>query len=214
MSDADQPAPPIDKASRSPDPARHPSPSEKRSAAQPFFRRILGSLGRPPAPRPPASVRDARHVIALCHALLSERGEVSSARLSAEVLEAFQGLEAPALDVFFDLLVDQFSPKPEEVVRAADAYRAESSQSNLIRLQGAVESPRQELFRRFNMAPGGTGVLVGMRKQLLRTLGDHPRRAGLDADLSHLFKSWFNRGFRISSGSVAHVGADSRTAHP
>ena len=197
MSDADQPAPPIDKASRSTDPARRPSPNEKRPTAEPFFRRILGSLGRSPAPRPSASVRDARHAISMCHALLSERGEVSSARLAAEVLDAYQSLEAPALDVFFDLLVDQFSPKPEEVVRAAEAYREESSQANLIRLQDAVESPRQELFRRFNMAQGGTGVLVEMRKQLQRTLGEHPRRAGLDADLAHLFKSWFNRGFLV-----------------
>ena len=197
MSDADQPAPPIDKASRSTDPARRPSPNEKRPTAEPFFRRILGSLGRSPAPRPSASVRDARHAISMCHALLSERGEVSSARLAAEVLDAYRSLEAPALDVFFDLLVDQFSPKPDEVVRAADAYREESSQVNLIRLQAAVESPRQELFRRFNMAQGGTGVLVEMRKQLLRTLGEHPRRAGLDADLTHLFKSWFNRGFLV-----------------
>src|SRR5438093_9500315 len=197
MSDADQPSPPIDKASRSTDPARRPSPNAKRPTAEPFFRRILGSLGRSPAPRPSASVRDARHAISMCHALLSERGEVSSARLAAEVLDAYRSLEAPALDVFFDLLVDQFSPKPDEVVRAADAYREESSQVNLTRLQAAVESPRQELFRRFNMAQGGTGVLVEMRKQLLRTLGEHPRRAGLDADLAHLFKSWFNRGFLV-----------------
>src|SRR3989454_1784447 len=197
MSDADQPAPPIDEASRSTDPARRPSPHEQRPTAEPFFRRILGSLGRTPTPRPSASVRDARHAISMCHALLSERGEVSSARLAAEVLDAYQSLEAPALDVFFDLLVDQFSPKPEEVVRAAEAYREESSQAYLIRLQAAVESPRQELFRRFNMAQGGTGVLVEMRKQLLRTLGEHPRRAGLDADLAHLFKSWFNRGFLV-----------------
>jgi malonyl-CoA decarboxylase len=38
-------------------------------------------------------------------------------------------------------------------------------------------------------------VLVDLRRRLLRTLGDHPRRAAIDADLTHLFKSWFNRGF-------------------
>ena len=63
MSDADQPAPPIDQASRSTDPARRSSPNEKRPAAEPFFRRILGSLGRSPAPRPSASVRDARRLL-------------------------------------------------------------------------------------------------------------------------------------------------------
>ena len=45
------------------------------------------------------------------------------------------------------------------------------------------------------MAAGGTAVLVEMRRRLLRTLADHPHRAEIDADLTHLFRSWFNRGF-------------------
>src|SRR4029434_1769188 len=40
-----------------------------------------------------------------------------------------------------------------------------------------------------------TAALVDMRRRLLRTLGDHPQRAEIDADLTHLFRSWFNRGF-------------------
>lgn len=133
----------------------------------------------------------------MCHALLSERGEVSGARLATEVLTAYRSLEGPVLNVFFDQLVDEFSPDPEEVGRAADAYRKDPSQANLIRLHDAVDPPRQELFRRFNMAAGGTGVLVEMRRQLLRTLGTHPERTGIDADLVHLFRSWFNRGFLV-----------------
>ena len=60
-----------------------------------------------------------------------------------------------------------------------------------------MEPPRQELFRRANMAPGGTAVLLDMRRELLKTLADHPARAGIDADLIHLFRSWFNRGFLV-----------------
>src|SRR5207247_9017411 len=75
--------------------------------------------------------------------------------------------------------------------------RNEPSQANLIRLQAAVESPRQELFRRVNVVPGGTAALVDLRRQLLRTLNEHPQRVGLDADLTHLFRSWFNRGFLV-----------------
>jgi malonyl-CoA decarboxylase len=47
------------------------------------------------------------------------------------------------------------------------------------------------------MAPGGTAVLLDMRRELLKTLPDHPERAGIDADLLHLFRSWFNRGFLV-----------------
>jgi len=136
-------------------------------------------------------------VIAMSHALLSERGEVSGARLAAGVLTAYESLDDSAADVFFDLLVAEFSPKREDVDRAAEAFRLDHSQANLVRLQAAAEAPRQELFRRFNMAPGATGILVKMRARLLRTLADRPERAALDADFVHLFRSWFNRGFLV-----------------
>jgi malonyl-CoA decarboxylase len=166
------------------------------------FKRFLDSFARPSVARPPvaraaAGSRDARHAITMCHALLSERGEVSALRLATEVLVAYQSLEPAARDLFFDLLVQEFSPRSDDVRCAADAYHDDPSQPNLMRLQTAVESPRQELFRRCNVAPGGTGVLVEMRRQLLRTLGEHPQRAGFDADLVHLFRSWFNRGFLV-----------------
>jgi len=83
------------------------------------------------------------------------------------------------------------------VGRVADAYRRDPSQVNLVRLQRAVEPPRQELFRRLNTAAGGTGVLVEMRRRLLKTFAERPHYAGIDADLAHLLGSWFNRGFLV-----------------
>lgn len=142
-----------------------------------------------------ATGRSAQRTIALCHALLSERGEVSGTRLAKEALSAYRLLEGPALGVFYDLLVEEFSPDPDEVGRCADIYRRDPSQANLIRLQRVVEPPRQELFRRLNIAPGGTGVLVEMRGRLLRERADKPEWAGIEADLAHLLASWFNRGF-------------------
>ena len=161
-----------------------------------FFRRLFGANADAPANAPTrGAVRDARRAISLCHALMSERGEVSGARLAHEALAAYQTLEGPAAAAFFDLLVDEFSPDPEAVERFADAYRREPSQANLILLQHAVEPPRQELFRRLNMAHGGTGLLVEMRRQVLRDLGTNPQWRGIEADLAHLLRSWFNRGF-------------------
>ncbi len=158
---------------------------------------MLRSLIHPIDSRSSNPIRDARYVMGRCQSLLSERGEVSGARLATEVLQAYESLDSAARDAFFGLLVTEFSPNPVELGRAADAYHADPSQANLVRLQAAVEPPRQELFRRFNMAQGGTAVLVGMRRQLLKTLGAHPERAGVDADLTHLFRSWFNRGFLV-----------------
>jgi len=142
-----------------------------------------------------ARTRDVDRTIELCRALLTERGEVSGARVAAEVLGAYQRLSEEEVEWFFDRLVTTFSVDAETVRQAAAAYRLDASPANLFALQEAVEPPRQELFRRCNMAPGGTAVLVEMRRRLLRTLGDHPHRAEIDADLTHLFRSWFNRGF-------------------
>ena len=157
--------------------------------------RILRSLNRDPARARAAKVREVDRAIDLCRALLSERGEVSGARVAAEVLSAYQQLDDEQVECFLDRLVTAFSVDPEAVRQAADAYRLDASPATLLALQEAVEPPRQELFRRWNMAPGGTAVLVDMRRRLLRTLGAHPNRAEIDADLTHLFRSWFNRGF-------------------
>src|SRR6266404_3862371 len=163
-----------------------------------LLRRILGSItGARPGDPPRAAVRDARRAIWLCHALLSERGDVSGARLAREALAAYQGLEDLALGVFFDLLIKEFSPDPQDVVRVADAYRQDPSQPNLIRLQRAVEPRRQELFRRLNTVAGGTAVLLEMRRRVLKQLVERPHWVGIDADLAHLFNSWFNRGFLV-----------------
>jgi malonyl-CoA decarboxylase len=134
-------------------------------------------------------------VLDLGRALLSARGEVSGARVAAEVLAAYQTLDDEQVEWLFDRLVTTFSVDPKAVQHTATAYQLEGSAANLLALQKAVEPPRQELFRRCNMAPGGTAILVDMRRRLLRTLGDHPERIEIDADLTHLFRSWFNRGF-------------------
>ena len=166
-------------------------------AKKSFFRRLFAAVGRRPGMVPRAAVRRARHAISLCHALMSERGEVSGARIAREALAAYQDLDDAALGIYFDLLVKEFSPDPEEVGRVADAYRQDPSQANLIELQRVAEPPRQELFRRLNMADGGTGVIVEMRRRLLKLLPERPYYAGIDADLSHLLNSWFNRGFLV-----------------
>ena len=160
-----------------------------------LLRRLLRLPERPPAPRQAA--RDAQKVIELCQALMSERGEVSGARLAAETLNAYKTLDEVSLPPFFDLLASVFVPDPKAIGRAADDYLDSPIPANLLALQRASESPRQELYRRLNMAPGGTAVLVDMRRWLQRDLHDTPQWVGIDADLAHLFRSWFNRGFLL-----------------
>lgn len=157
---------------------------------------FLGLRARSPRPSPRAS-RTSKKAIALCHSLLSERGEVSGSRLAAEALDAYQSLDERARRAFFEALIREFSPDPEEVGLAGDAYRSAPSPENLARLQKVVEAPRQELFRRLNLAPDGTRILVAMRGQVLEEADRTPRLKPIATDLAHLFTSWFNRGFLV-----------------
>lgn len=142
--------------------------------------------------RSPASVQE---LICLCRSLLSERGEISGVRFASEALGIYKALDAPSRVAFFDALACEFSPDPIAVGRAGDAYRSNPSTANLATLQDVVEPPRQELFRRLNMAAGGTAALIEMRRQLLRELPAHTEWMAIEADLEHLLSSWFNRGF-------------------
>jgi len=161
-----------------------------------FIHRLFNARTEPPRAAPSRGAdRAARRAIELCHALMSERGEVSGARLAREALAAYGALDDFAVSVLFDLLAREFSPDPRAVERCAQAYRDDPSQANLIRLQQAVEPPRQELFRRLNMAPGGTALLVDMHRRVLQDLGANPQWLGTEVDLTHLLRSWFNRGF-------------------
>jgi malonyl-CoA decarboxylase len=159
--------------------------------------RFFGLSPKPNGVSPRDASRAAQKLIDLCHSLLSERGEVSGRHLASEILADYQALEPAAVAAFFDLLVQEFSPDPAEVGRAGDAYRKEPTPENLARLQDVVEPPRQELIRRLNMAHGGTRALIEMRALLLKELDRHPGWAPINADLSHLLTSWFNRGFLV-----------------
>jgi malonyl-CoA decarboxylase len=64
-------------------------------------------------------------------------------------------------------------------------------------LQAAIESPRQEFFRRLNLAPGATAEIVAMRLDLLESMPGEPALARVEVDLKHLLSSWFNRGFLV-----------------
>ena len=92
----------------------------------------FGSRQAPALPRNTA--RTAKKAIALCHNLLSERGEVSGSRLATEALDAYQALDERGRRAFFELLIREFSPDPEAVGHAGDAYRQEPSPENLARL--------------------------------------------------------------------------------
>ena len=136
-----------------------------------------------------------RSLIKGCKRLLSERGETNSMAIARDLLERLDLLADDQLGELFDYLAAELSPDPAKVLRAAQAYAALPNAHNLIELTQLAEPPRQELFRRLNRSPGGTAVLVRMRRELLRRLPKQPELRALEADMLHLLSSWFNPGF-------------------
>jgi len=130
----------------------------------------------------------------LCRRLIAGRGEASNIALAREILQRFEGLGADEKTAFFLTLADAFGPDPTRIREATDAFHNDQPDS-LVRLLDAVEPPRQELFRRLNMAPLGTASLVSMRAELLDRLREQPLLNTVEADFRHLLASWFNRGF-------------------
>ena len=159
-----------------------------------FLQRVWETVRQPPTV---AAARAADNLATLCDSLLSERGEVSGARIAAEAMAAYEQLTDRGRDAFFTKLLDHYGADTSKVDAAIENYRANPTPSRLHDLHVAAESRRLELFRRLNTAPGGTRTLVQMRADLLRTLDKHADRSAVDTDLVHLFRSWFNRGFLV-----------------
>lgn len=146
---------------------------------------------------------------ALAKALLSVQGEASAIAIAADFLDSYAEAIGEERLELFRLLADRYGPEQAALKAACEAYGADPSDASLSRLVHAVEPPRRELFRRLNLAPGGTSRLVAMRTDLLVHLRRYPGLAPVDADLEGLLQSWFNRGFlemrRLSWSSPADV---------
>ncbi|MFK8250760.1 malonyl-CoA decarboxylase [Ancylobacter terrae] len=156
--------------------------------------RSLLDLGRE---RRPAGAARAASIVALCEQLLSGRGEASGVALAREILSEYRRLKTGERFAFFEALVETFGPDKGRLSRAVAAYAESPSDASAAELHKASEPRRQELIRRLNLAPGATAELVAMRATLLEALARRADFTVLDHDFTHLFSSWFNRGFLV-----------------
>jgi malonyl-CoA decarboxylase len=140
----------------------------------------------------PASLERTKQLAAT---LLSERGEASGALVARQLHEALGALDAADRHGFQRYLATEFQPDNAALRAAAKHYLADGTPEAAAALAQAADPPRQELLRRMNMAPGGIGALIAMRSEISARLRGEPELKLLDADLQHLFASWFNRGF-------------------
>src|ERR1700731_1312773 len=140
----------------------------------------------------PAPVDRAKQLAAI---LLSERGEASGAQVARELHHVLGALDPDDRHIFQRYLATEFQPDKAALRTAAERYLVDATAEAAAALAQAADPPRQELLRRMNMAPGGTGALIAMRSEISAHLHDEPEMKLLDSDLRHLFASWFNRGF-------------------
>ena len=134
-------------------------------------------------------------LLSKCRQLLHHRGEASGLALASEVIEDYQGLDDANRMRFFKALASDFDADHTAVIAAARRFEDDQNAHHLAELAKSVEAPRVKLFRRMNMAPDATRILVKMRGALLEALPEHPQLQKVEADLKHQFVSWFNRGF-------------------
>ena len=140
----------------------------------------------------------SENLVELCEDLLSGRGEASGVALAREILGRYTELTTGPRIAFFEALAERFGTDPARLEQAISSWRANPSDLTAAEVHAASEPRRQELFRRLNLAPGGTVALVRMREQLMDSLGHRQKDlAAVDADFIHLFSSWFNRGFLV-----------------
>jgi malonyl-CoA decarboxylase len=130
-----------------------------------------------------------------CRRLIEQRGEATSIALAAAVVDAIERMDEAETESFLRLLLDHFSADAAKVEAEVERWRLKGDRRALDELWQTAEPPRQELFRRLNVAPGGTRAIVRLRARLLELLEDDPELEPVDRDLRHLLGSWFNRGF-------------------
>jgi len=139
----------------------------------------------------------SQSLVDLCEELLSGRGEASGVALAREILAFYSELTVGPRIAFFEALAVHFGVDRERIDAAVDLWTRAGTDEAAAELHLAAEPRRQELFRRLNLAPGGTAALVSMREDLMDALVHREDLASVDQDFTHLFSSWFNRGFLV-----------------
>src|SRR5260370_25829958 len=98
--------------------------------------------------------------------IVGARGGVRRAAGARAARGAARALDAGDRHGFQRYLATEFQPDTAALRIAAECYLADTTAEAAAALAQAADPPRQELLRRINMAPGGTGTLIAMRSEI------------------------------------------------
>jgi malonyl-CoA decarboxylase len=156
--------------------------------------RTISDLGRSylELPNKKYSIKSIKH---LCRTLLHRKGEASGTALAKDVVDSFNRMTQKEKLEFLEMLALEFGPNSDTINEAAKKYLNAQDFNSLQGLTKSLESPRMDLIRMINFAPGGIAAIINMRELVLIDLKTRKTLLPLEADLFHLLSAWFNRGF-------------------
>jgi len=162
------------------------------------LKKIISSIadaGQKLFKKPKIKSNDLDSIINLCDELLSNKGIVFGITVARDITNLYHELSHENKLIFFKKINEKYKPNYKEVDEAVKLYSHSRDEKSLSKLFFAAEGKRRELFRRMNIAPNGTAIIVKMREDLLSIIEKNKELIYLDGDLTHLFKAWFNPGF-------------------
>lgn len=193
------------------DPQAAPEAAAKPEAPRTTHERLAATLRRG---NEALSPRVLRRLLADLQAVAAPQvSEIEGGRHAQAVIDwyAKAGLEERR-DLWL-LMCEQFTPDASRIRTARQRYEAAAGTADEgqaeIGLRRALVSPRTRLLQRFAVPAGGMRFLVDLRAELLPLLKSDKRLLALDAELEHLFSTWFDMAFlelrRLSWDSPASL---------
>ncbi len=159
--------------------------------------RLLVTLRKADEALPP---RTLRKVLAALQAVIDPRvSEVEGGRRAHAVALAYAAAAPGERRDYWALMSDHFAADAARLKAARDHHEAavgtpDEGQAEM-KLRSALVSPRMRLLQRFAVEPEGMRFLVDLRAELLPCLKADKRLLALDAELEHLFSTWFDVAF-------------------
>ena len=162
------------------------------------FKQIISSIadaGEKLFKRKVIKKNDLETILSLCDDLISNKGAAFGIAVARDITDLYLTLSDENKLLFFKKINEKYKPSFTKVNDAIEVYQKTQNEKNLYNLFKMSEGNRGALFRRMNMAPNGTSIIVGLREDLLKILKDNSDLNALDNDLRYLFRDWFNPGF-------------------
>lgn len=130
---------------------------------------------------------------------LAQTNPVTARTYAAELGEIYLKLDDVGKSRFLQLLADEYAVDDAAVENAMAAYQAaataEDKESTRLELRHALRPPAARLLTLFNGLEQGTKFVVDLRADLRRIPDRSPALVGLDHNIAHLLRGWFDIGF-------------------